>query len=155
MGIRTLCFFLLFLGTAVQAASHQPGEDDSLRLQWAPATLVEERGTHGEFEGRDAPGGLAGNRKAGKAFTKKQKTVVKEQNAAANDGKNHCEDCGVETVPAKKHEKGVTPPKNETHVDHKVPRVKGGPAEVDNAQVLCRDCNLKKGSKEPAQEPVP
>jgi 5-methylcytosine-specific restriction endonuclease McrA len=61
----------------------------------------------------------------------------------------------VETVPAKKHEKGVTPPKNETHVDHKTPKVKGGPGEVDNAQVLCRDCNLKKGSKEPEQEPVP
>ena len=66
-----------------------------------------------------------------------------------------CENCDVETVPGKKHEKGVTPPSNETQVDHKIPKAKGGPGDVDNAQVLCRECNLKKGSKEPAPEPSP
>jgi len=35
---------------------------------------------------------------------------------------------------------------------HKIPRSKGGPGEEDNAQVLCRDCNLKKGDKDPAPE---
>ncbi|WP_407653823.1 HNH endonuclease [Archangium lipolyticum] len=43
----------------------------------------------------------------------------------------------------------VTPPLNETHVDHRIPSAKGGPSEVDNGQVLCRDCNLKKGDKVP------
>ena len=98
---------------------------------------------------------IAGRARAGKAFTKKQKQVVKQANAEKNDGKNHCEHCDTETIPAKKHEKGVTPPLNETQVGHKVPRAKGGPGEVDNAQVLCRDCNLKKGSKDPTPEETP
>ncbi len=84
-----------------------------------------------------------------KPFTQKQKTVVKQQNAEENDGKNNCENCGTETVPAKKHVKGVTPPLNETHVDHVIPQAKGGKSETDNGQVLCRDCNIKKGDKLP------
>lgn len=70
---------------------------------------------------------VASNSRTGKPFTKKQKQIVK----------------------------GVTPPKNETQVDHKVPKGKGGPGDVDNAQVLCRDCNLKKGSKEPGSGESP
>lgn len=31
--------------------------------------------------------------------------------------------------------------------DHKVPRSKGGPNTVENIQLLCRMCNLKKGSR--------
>ena len=49
----------------------------------------------------------------------------------------------------------MTPPRNETQVDHKMPKAKGGAGDVDNAQVLCRDCNLKKGSKEPQEEETP
>jgi 5-methylcytosine-specific restriction endonuclease McrA len=56
--------------------------------------------------------------------------------------------CGVETVPAEQHKKGVTPPKNETHVDHVVPRAKGGTGEPDNGQVLCRECNIQKSDNE-------
>ncbi len=98
---------------------------------------------------------LAGTSRSGKAFTKKQKQTVKQKNAEAYGGTTHCENCDVETVPGKKHEKGVTPPRNETQVDHKIPKAKGGPGEMDNAQVLCRDCNLKKGSKEPRKEETP
>ncbi len=90
-----------------------------------------------------------------KPFTRKQKRVIKEENADAHGGRNQCEECGAETVDPKKHEKGVSPPLNETHVDHKIPQAKGGPSEVDNGQVLCRDCNLKKGDKLPPQEPKP
>ena len=75
--------------------------------------------------------------------------TVKQDNAARNEGKNRCEDCGVETVQAEQHKKGVTPPKNEAHVDHIVPRAKGGPSEPDNGQVLCRECNIKKSDKDP------
>ncbi len=98
---------------------------------------------------------LAGRSRPGKAFTKKQKQLVKQKNAEEHEGKNHCENCDVETVPGKKHEKGVTPPRNETQVDHIIPKAKDGPGDVDNAQVLCRDCNLKKGSKEPGKEEAP
>jgi 5-methylcytosine-specific restriction endonuclease McrA len=98
---------------------------------------------------------LAGKSRPGKAFTPKQKQIVKQKNAEEHEGKNRCENCDVETVPGKKHEKGVTPPRNETQVDHKLPKAKGGPGDEDNAQVLCRDCNLKKGSKEPGQEEAP
>ena len=55
----------------------------------------------------------------------------------------------MEPVPAQQHKKGVTPPTNETHVDHVIPRVEGGRGEPDNGQVLCRDCNLEKGAKIP------
>ncbi len=93
--------------------------------------------------------GLAGGNRGGKSFTRTGRALVKEKNAAKNDGKNHCESCGVETVPGKKHEKGVTPPANEAHVDHVIPKAKGGPGEPDNGQVLCRECNLVKSDKAP------
>jgi RHS repeat-associated protein len=88
----------------------------------------------------------------GKDHTKAGKEVVKEQNAAKNGGQTQCEECGVTTVPAKKHETGVTPPGNETHVDHTVPKspadpnVAPGSGTPDNGRVLCRDCNLKKSN---------
>ena len=92
---------------------------------------------------------IAGGNRAGKSFTRTGKKDVKQKNAAKNDGKNRCDNCGVETVPAKKHEKDVTPPSNETHVDHIIPKVKGGPGEPDNGQVLCRECNLEKSDNAP------
>ncbi|NMO14678.1 HNH endonuclease [Pyxidicoccus fallax] len=98
---------------------------------------------------------IAGKVRTGKSFTRQQKQVIKQKNAQENEGKTRCENCDIETVPAKKHEKGVTPPPNETQVDHKVPKSKGGAGEVENGQVLCRDCNLKKGNKEPSGEESP
>lgn len=95
---------------------------------------------------------IAGKSKR-KPFTRKQKETVKQQNAEENEGQNRCENCSAETIPAKKHVKGVTPPLNETHVDHVVPQAKGGESETDNGQVLCRDCNIKKSDKLPKKEP--
>jgi hypothetical protein len=92
--------------------------------------------------------GIAGKQK-GTRFTQKKKELVKQDNSNRNEGKNRCENCGVETVTAQQHKKGVTPPTNETQVDHVVPKAKGGKGEPDNGQVLCRDCNLKKGDKDP------
>ena len=37
------------------------------------------------------------------------------------------------------------------HVDHIVPRVKGGPDTLDNLVVACASCNLSKGSKSVAE----
>lgn len=99
-------------------------------------------------------GYIAGKR-PGARFSQKKKEAIKRKNAEENDGKNKCENCSVETIPPQKHTKGVTPPLNESHVDHKIPRAEGGPAEPENGQVLCRDCNLKKGAKVPTEEPAP
>ena len=92
-------------------------------------------------------GQAASGGRPGKPFTKQGKQTVKDQNAAKNSGQVKCENCGAETVPGKQHQKGVTPPGNEAHVDHVVPKSKGGSGTPDNGQVLCRDCNLEKGCK--------
>lgn len=89
--------------------------------------------------------GAAGAERAGKAFTRAGKAEVKAENAAAHEGKLVCENCGGETVPAQQSKPGVTPPGNEAHVDHVVPRSKGGNRSPDSGQILCRDCNLEKG----------
>lgn len=59
------------------------------------------------------------------------------------------ESCGVETVPAQRSQRGVTPPPNETQVDHIYPRSRGGDGAPENGQVLCRACNMAKGDKLP------
>ncbi|WP_257458507.1 HNH endonuclease [Archangium lipolyticum] len=100
-------------------------------------------------EGLTTPGlETIASKRPGSRFTQKDKLTVKQDNASRNGGKTQCEKCGVETVPAQQHQKGVTPPKNETQVDHVVPKSKGGPGTPDNGQVLCRDCNIKKSDKE-------
>jgi hypothetical protein len=133
--IRILCFLLLCLAVPASSESRALVAEGGCCLP-GPEDVSE-------------PAALAGSVKRGKPFTKSQKKIIKEQNALENEGKNRCENCGAETVPGKKHEKGVTPPSNETQVDHKTPRVKGGTNEIDNGQVLCRDCNIEKGSKDP------
>ena len=90
---------------------------------------------------------LSRTQRPGKSFTPAQKDAVKNENRIRNDGVTKCENCGVETVPAQKHQSGVTPPSNETHIDHVVPKSKGGSGTADNGQVLCRNCNLQKGNK--------
>lgn len=142
-----LLAFCIFLASLALPFPMEPGT--------AITPLSMEAGLSNESSGPPTGEVLAGRSRPGKAFTKKQKQTVKQKNAEAHAGTNHCENCDVETVPGKKHEKGVTPPRNETQVDHKVPKAKGGPGDVDNAQVLCRDCNLKKGSKEPGKEEAP
>ena len=58
-----------------------------------------------------------------------------------------CGRCGVETIEPKRHEKGVSLPDNEAHVDHIIAKSNGGSGTVENGQVLCRLCNLEKSSK--------
>lgn len=92
--------------------------------------------------------GAAHGERAYKPFTPKGKEEVRAENAQNHGGTNHCENCGVQTVPAQQSKKGVTPPPAETQVDHVIPRAKGGDGSPENGQVLCRDCNNKKGDKD-------
>jgi 5-methylcytosine-specific restriction endonuclease McrA len=80
-------------------------------------------------------------------FTPAGKGEVKAENDGQNGGQTTCSNCGQATVPAKQSQSGVTPPGNETHVDHIVAKSKGGDGAPSNGQVLCRDCNLKKSDK--------
>jgi RHS repeat-associated protein len=123
-----------------------------------PVFNFEVAGTHSYFVGDAAlwvhnacnPGkGSQGGERAGKAFTPKGKQQVKKDNAAANKGQTTCAGCERPTVPAQQGQRGVTPPGNETHVDHIIPKIKGGDGSPSNGQVLCRDCNLSKGAKWP------
>lgn len=93
--------------------------------------------------------GTSGGDRAGKPFTKKGKQTVIQRNKDQNGGVTKCESCGVETVPAQKSQKGVTPLKNETQVDHIQPKSKGGDGSPSNGQVLCRSCNIEKSDKVP------
>jgi len=87
--------------------------------------------------------------RAGKPFTKKGKQEVIEQNKAQNNGTTKCNDCGTQTVPGQQSKKGVPKPANETQVDHKKPKSRGGEGRPPNGQVLCRLCNQKKGNTLP------
>jgi RHS repeat-associated protein len=80
----------------------------------------------------------------GKDVTKAGKEATIDVNRAKNGGKTVCEECGTQTVPAKKDTKGVTPPVNRTEVDHVKRKREGGSGTPDNTRVTCRDCNQKK-----------
>lgn len=55
---------------------------------------------------------------------------------------------------AYERQKGICPicgrkfPFEKMHADHIIPWSKGGHTTPDNCQMLCRDCNLKKGAQE-------
>ncbi|WP_170229725.1 HNH endonuclease [Polyangium fumosum] len=94
--------------------------------------------------GPNGAAGSAGGPRAGKPFTAKGKAELDAANAARHGGVNVCETCGSPAVPAQKSQRGVRPPGNERHRDHKIPRSKGGDGDPSNGQILCRDCNLEK-----------
>jgi hypothetical protein len=83
----------------------------------------------------------------GKAFTRAQKRKILDANRARNKGRLRSDLSGEELVPARKSQKGVTPPANEPQIDHVFPRSKGGPNTADNAQVLSREENRIKSDK--------
>ncbi|PHR01351.1 MAG: hypothetical protein COB29_14745, partial [Sulfitobacter sp.] len=88
--------------------------------------------------------GSAGVARTGKNFTPKTKRELDADNAARNDGVNKCVNCGVQTVPGQRSQRGVTPPGNERQRDHIIPKSKGGDGTFENGQILCRICNINK-----------
>jgi uncharacterized protein RhaS with RHS repeats len=138
------------VGVAVDAAAVViPGIPGGVGALRAAAHAAEAGKTAGAAA--DVAKGAAGGERAGKSFTPAGKAQVKAENAAKNEGQTTCAGCGQTTVAAKKSESGVTPPGNETHVDHVVPKSKGGDGSPENGQVLCRDCNLSKGAQMESQ----
>jgi RHS repeat-associated protein len=80
----------------------------------------------------------------GKSFTKSTKSTILEENRRANGGVLKSDKSGKPLVPAEQSKKGVTPSKNEAHVDHVNPKSNGGTNSPSNAQVLSREENLSK-----------
>ena len=49
---------------------------------------------------------------------------------------------------------GRTPPEVLLHVDHIIPKVDGGPDDIENLVTACQDCNLGKGARPLASRPA-
>jgi hypothetical protein len=89
----------------------------------------------------------------GKRPTNKQRMTIHEENRRMNGGILRSDKSGIEIVVAKKSKKGVTPPRNEAHIDHidpvnpadsgKVP----GSNSYSNFQLLAGFENLEKSNK--------
>ena len=82
----------------------------------------------------------------GKEFTQSQKKKMLAENRKRNDGVLRDDRTGELGVQPKQSKKGVTPPDNEVHVDHVIPRSKGGTNSFSNAEVRLRKHNLQKGA---------
>ncbi len=91
--------------------------------------------------------GSSGGVGAGKAFGAAVRQDVVAESKALNSGVVTCAECRTPTVPGAKSTRGVTPPGNEAQIDHVVARSKGGNNTIENAEVVCRDCNRKKSDK--------
>ena len=70
----------------------------------------------------------------GKSFTQTKKKNLLEANRQQNGGTLRSDQSGVELVPGQRHKRGVTPPANEAHVHHIIPKSKNGPNSSANAQ---------------------
>ena len=69
-------------------------------------------------------------------FSDTVKLEIIKANLEKNNGTICCEICGSKLVSIK-----------ECHFDHIQPFAKGGKSTLDNCQLLCVNCNLKKTTK--------
>ena len=74
---------------------------------------------------------------AGRNFSEAIQFGVVKANLGKHNGKIQCELCGKQIFSI-----------GECHFDHIVPYAKGGTSTLDNCQILCVECNLKKSDKE-------
>lgn len=145
MATRGDCEELRAIEARLTVASAMPARPTAATA----AELLRHQENLSAMGGADAASGVkagsAGGDRAGKAFTAKGKSEIDAENAGRHGGTNMCENCSTEVVPGQKSQKGVSPPNNERHRDHILPKSKGGNGDPSNGQVLCRGCNLKKG----------
>ncbi|MDO3520323.1 RHS repeat-associated core domain-containing protein [Ralstonia pseudosolanacearum] len=80
--------------------------------------------------------GSAGGETAGKAFSQAVKDAAKAENPLST-----CVYCRMEGTA--------------TQVDHAIPKVRGGNATLDNAQLACPHCNASKGARDFPVNPPP
>jgi RHS repeat-associated protein len=66
--------------------------------------------------------GTAGGGRAGKPFTPAGKREVWKSNGDANAGQNVCQNCEQNVIKPEQSKSGITPPGNEGHVDHIIPK---------------------------------
>ena len=69
-------------------------------------------------------------------FSDTAKLETIKNNLEKNNGEIRCEICGKKLTSI-----------SEGHFDHIFPYAKGGKSSVENCQILCIDCNLKKNDK--------
>ena len=74
---------------------------------------------------------------AGRNFSEAVQFGVVKSNLERNNGIIQCELCGKQIFSI-----------GECHFDHIVPYAKGGSSTLENCQILCVECNLKKSDKE-------
>ena len=74
---------------------------------------------------------------AGRNFSESVQFGVVKANLEKNNGIIQCELCGKQIFSI-----------GECHFDHIVPYAKGGSSTLENCQILCVECNLKKSDKE-------
>lgn len=86
------------------------------------------------------PGSTQGSA-SGKAFGQSTKQQVLEENLNNNNGVVTCVYCKQPTT---------TP-----HVDHAIPKSKGGNATLENGQAACPHCNISKGNRDFPATPPP
>lgn len=74
---------------------------------------------------------------AGRNFSEAIQFGVVKTNLEKNNGNILCELCGKQIFSI-----------GECHFDHIIPYAKGGSSSLENCQILCIECNLKKSDKE-------
>jgi hypothetical protein len=83
----------------------------------------------------------------GKKVTPMQKREMHAENRRRNGGALRDDETGELLSTPKQSTTGVTPPSNEAHIDHVVPKSTGGTNGYPNLRVISRQRNLEKGSK--------
>ena len=84
----------------------------------------------------------------GKPYTQSAKEKILQENMQRNGGVLRSDMSGEPLVRAQRHQRGVTPPSNEAHVDHIIERSAGGSNSFGNARVLSREENLSRPGRQ-------